>query len=611
VPGCPEPPFSSSSMTRSIHLLNPALDASPFPHTVAGFSELLARHACLAVSGLPRNWNFPFLLFAQELVSHFPWVPPEQEGAEPAGIWQQDPIAQASTLQQACWTMVLPEEQGSDLLDTITAIAGRLKLVVFDAQAGKGYLPRGRTVPTPHVQAALDGEALPEDAPFTSPKQAQKVIYATLLDAFDGTGFQPVPLRTVEQGLVSVRLERKIGPCRQYIKVFRQADCACLSRLTELAIHHDTLYPNDSQERPRPAISLPAHFFARDNQKIPLATVNDARHVARFLRTTLLAVADIAYDVTGIDQILNHPGSEQIRTPSKFAYPLFARPPGSDGSMSLPEQLRQGRHVSAAGLIAAYVSGNPRYSELAVQYLSEYMPPPQHGKIYADYQEELSRHVIELDHEQDFVAGIRNHYTPQRIWHNPAEYETQLREWPQHLLERRPNPFEGRRHHREYTARLEKELSENPPAFLAHYGSGDGLDRLTAGWVHYGETFPVADRLAPYQLACTVTTLTSPDLEETAELLILSFPPIRNLEETQYLYLIRHRDSWAGASLSHHHVLYPEGMHYELRIHHGQVRAGQYQPRPRVSHELPVRPAEAELLQLIVAEMVREYQTTL
>lgn len=597
-------------MTRSIHLLNPALDASPFPQTLAGLSELLSRHACLPVSSLPRNWNFPFLLFAQELVSHFPWLPPEHENAEPAGIWQHDPVTEASLLQQACWTMILPDEQGSDLLDTIAAIAGRMKLVVFDAQAGKGYLPKGRTVPTPHVYAALNGQHLPEDAPFVSPEQAQRVLYATLLDAFDGTGFQPVPLRTVEQGLVSVRLERRIGPCRQYIKVFRQADCECLSRLTELAIHHDTLYPNDSQERPRPAISLPAYFFARDSQKIPLATINDARHVARFLRATLLAVADIAYDVTGIDQLLNHPGSEQIRTPSHFAYPLSGRPAGSDGAMSLPEQLRQGRRVSATGLVAAYVAGNPRYSELAVQYLSEYMPAPQGGKIYADYQEELSRHIAELDREQAFVAGIRTHYTQQQVWNTPAEYETQMREWPHQLLELKPNPFEARRHHLEFTSSLEKELCENPPAFMAHYGSGDGLDRLTADWVRHGETFPVTERLAPYQLSCVVTTLTSPELEDIADLLILGFPPIRNLEETQYLILIRHRDCWAGASLSHHHIMHQEGMRYTLRIQYGQIRGGQYQPRPRATYELQARPSESELLQRIVTEMTCECQTT-
>ena len=309
--------------------------------------------------------NPGFLVLAGRLTARYPCIT-----RTPGGVWSDGPL-DGQTDERAYVLGIADRHQ--EVLAHIVACAGRLGLTVFDGQAGKAYLPSGKTL--------ASGASAPPVMPVAPPappcdglteEKIREAVYDGLMQALGGVGF--VHDRTGEHEL---RLHfpggfHRIGvPIWNYYPLNFQFTMHVQTRLDEVATITASITSGDPELIATATVVMVKYgFLYGESDKIYTVDSRPALAMAvaemkSVMVNNLIPLLDRLGDLHALEALFNGPATN---------------PP-----------FQQHKNDGFTPLTLARLADNPEYPALRASYLGAVHPRNRRLK------HELSRLVAYLD----------------------------------------------------------------------------------------------------------------------------------------------------------------------------------------------------------------------
>lgn len=527
-------------MSSSICIFDLGRHPLPSPTSLRDFGVLME-----ALCDRPDGPNLKYTQLALRLERRF--------AAGGPAFWRVRPLDSAKALRRAAWQFELPPADAMAVLQALVDLAGELGLVVYDDQAGVGFLPDGTVIPAAAAQ-------LPAPAPI----QDEEVGGAEILDPSDACALlQPLLSKLLQPAgfVVSPSAERDClefqrgrGPLRQVVslRVLRRM------RLEGwLFVYHDAVSAawrqvNGPNAHERLALRLELRFFHPGPEigpDWPMERTGHAAAVVEVVRDKVVPFLDLCADLRGLDQVLNDPAMDDVRTAYKTANRV--RPAGADGSLGLHELFGRG----ASSLLVARLDGNPRFAQMLAAMDAWHA----RGEEPRSQREDFERLRPAIVASQALAA-----------WPDATAFDAARRPIPAGLFAPATHPREIRRHAWEATLPLQLQAHDQPDAFWQRFGQDDGQAQLRAHWDAIGETLPPAERVPAAGLSCERIRVAQPALD----VLLLQFPPSDRLSEIQALALVRGVHGVQTYMVRNPHKLSAPADGLDLSRHDGHIRHG-------------------------------------
>ena len=403
-------------------------------------------------------------------------------------------------------------------------------MIAFDDGIGFGFLPGGVVIPTERQAfwEELVEELDAEHAHRVTRPQMRKRVQQALEALLAPHGFTFRKGANPDDGFT---FERPSEAGRQRIEVRVAGTWPDFECFVYVYVDHASVaqvFCDVFSDGKSPwALGFTLNFFNEYlNSPSPISTPDEFAAVLSLVERKAIPLLDIARTLDGLDRLLNSAGAEAIRSFSRGMYPAArGRPFGGDGSMSLPEYLRD---YSFGGLVVARLNGNPLFEDVVRGYGARYALGWKGALSEADFER--------------LLAHLRSNVAPLNSWPNAAAYRKLDPEFPRSLTERSVDLRSERRHHQEVTYQLIELAQTAPKEFLSRFGPPDGDTALCEYWQAIADSFPPEARVDSHGLRCSYERLEVAGLSEAVEVVLLTFPEPRRPHEVYFLALTRRGD---------------------------------------------------------------------
>ncbi len=548
-------------MSESIYVLDLKENPYPKPQTLVDLDRIVRTH-----QELPYVLNFRFVKLAQALEQQFPWCAREDLTGREEVVWSARPTLEVRSLPSALWHLDVPTGSPVKFLAFLSGICETLGLIVFDTAMGIGFLPDGRTIPA-DLGRPPPFESAPkptQGTPIESLSQGLEALTEALRETLEPHGFQigfdP------EWNTEAVVCAGAFGPVSRRVSMSLAYRGGDRFRGTSLTVTHGPTSQAMQQLAGARSHSLRVSdgffksMYGPDfcDKKLH---VEDIKAFAEMAAGHWLLLADMARDLQGIDQLLNHPSASRIRSTRPDSRRLFARKrtAGSDGSQGFEEEAG----LDKVNLLTAYLNGNPHYDRVEERYLTKFRESTISGlewkravsvekkgitlphKLPDAEWEATAEFARAMDEHNDFITRMKGTFHPLHVWADVADHENNaIRKIPELLTKTEWHPHETRPHHAAMTGALIHDIEQDPPGFMRRYSQPTAQADLETLWQSQGSVFAPAQQLPKGILRVQRLRLPRAEFTHCVDAIVIQLPKIQGIFEDDLLGIAHSHGMW-------------------------------------------------------------------